>query len=191
MAYYTPITAATTAVTNRFVASVNMANGAYTIANASPAFAGGVQVVATITAVGAADTPGTITIVGTDIKGNALTETVTLAAGGTATSVGVFRTITSITQAGWVINAGNDTIIIGHTAGSCVGGNSTKLLGVIVNTTAASAVVISDSRGTIATLKASIAEGVYLYGPDGIDCTTFCKVATTGANDITLITSGP
>lgn len=188
MAAYTPISAATSAVTNRFVASVNMANGAYTVANASPAFAGGVLIVATITAVTGNDTPGTLTVVGTDLAGNVITEVITLVAGGTATGSRVFRSVTSVTQAGWVINTGNDTIIVGHGAGSIVCGTSGTLYGVVVNTTAAAAVVLSDSVRTIATLKVSIAEGHYLYSP-GADFVGYLKVTTTGANDLTVIHS--
>lgn len=186
MAAYTDINASTAAVTNRFVASVNMANGAYTVANASPTYPGGTRVVATITGVTGNDTPGTIAVVGTDLSGNALTETITLVAGGTATGTRVFRTITSITQAGWVINGGNDTIVVGQEAGAIVCGTSGVLYGVIVNATAAATVVLSDSKGTIATLKASIAEGVYIFGP-GIDCTGYIRCATTSTNDVTVI----
>lgn len=190
MAGYTGIAASTAAVTNRFVVSVNMANGAYTIANASPAWQGGCFVTATITANTGNDTPGSITIVGTGLNGQAVTEVLPLVAAGTATSVNVFRTITSITQAGWVINGGNDTIVIGCAAGSIAANGNGKLYAVVVNTTAAAAVVLSDSGRTIATLKASIAEGHYIYGPVGLDFVGYLKVSTTGANDITVIADG-
>lgn len=188
MAAYTDISASTAAVTNRFVASVNMANGAYTVANANPSYPGGTRIVATITANTGNDTPGTITVVGTDLSGNALSETITLVAAGTATGTRVFRSVTSITQAGWAINGGNDTIVVGQEAGAIVCGTSGTLYGIVVNATAAATVVLSDSKGTIATLKASIAEGVYLYGP-GIDCTGFIRCATTSTNDVTVIAS--
>ena len=189
MAGYTGITASTAAVANRFVASVNMANGAYTLAQTTPPWAqGGCLVTATITGVTGNDTPGSITIVGTGVNGQAVTEVLPLVAAGTATSVNVFKTLTSITQAGWVINGGNDTIVIGAAAGAiCASGNG-KLFGIVVNTTAAAAIVVSDSARTIATLKASIAEGHYLYAPpNGVDFVGYLKVSTTGANDITVI----
>lgn len=188
-ATYTPISASTAAVTNRFVASTSMANGAYTVANASPAWSGGCFVTATITGVTGNDTPGTLAIVGTDLAGNSITETLTLVAGGSATGSKVFRTITSITQAGWVINGGNDTIVVGCAAGSIVCGTSGTLYGVVVNTTAAATVVLSDSKGTIATMKASISEGHYLYGMQGVDFTGYLKVSTTSTNDVTVIAS--
>jgi hypothetical protein len=189
MAAYTGLSASTAAVANRFVVSVNMANGAYVVANPSPAWQGGCRVTATITANTGNDTPGSITIVGTGLNGQPVTEVLPLVAAGTATSVNVFRTITSITQAGWVINGGNDTIVIGCEAGAIVASGNGKLYGVVVNTTAAAAVVLADSARTIATLKASIAEGHYLYGP-GVDFVGFLRVSLTGANDITVIADG-
>lgn len=189
MAGYTGISASTAAVTNRFVASVNMANGAYTVANASPPWQGGCFVVATITANTGNDTPGTITIVGTGLNGQAVTEVLTLAAAGSATSANVFKTITSITQAGWVINGGNDTIVVGCAAGAIVANGNGKLYAVVVNTTVAAAITLSDSARTIATLKASIAEGHYVYGP-GLDFVGYLKVSTTSTNDITVIADG-
>lgn len=185
----TGLSASTAAVTNRFVASTNMANGAYTVANASPPWQGGTRIVATITPVTGNDTPGTITVVGTDLAGNALTEIITLVAGGTATGAKVFRTVTSITQAGWVINTGNDTIVVGCEAGSIVCGTSGTLYAIVVNTTAAAAITVADSVKTIATLKASIAEGHYLYGGLGVDFVGFLRVSLTSTNDITVIAS--
>lgn len=188
MASFTGLAASTAAVTNRFVASVNMANGAYTVANASPTFQGAVNIVATITPVTGNDTPGTITVVGTDLAGNILTEVITLVAGGTATGAKAFRTVTSITQAGWVINVGNDTIVVGHNAGAIVCGTNGILYAVVVNATAAATVVLADSTRTIATLKVSIAEGSYGFGP-GVDFTGFLRVTLTSTNDITVIHS--
>ena len=107
------------AVANRFVVSVNMANGEYTIANPSSADGLARNVVATITAVTGNDTPGSILITGTDANDQPLTETLALVAGGTATGVKAFKTVTSIVQSGWVINTGNDTIVIG--TGNLVG----------------------------------------------------------------------
>ena len=185
---FTPISATTAAVTDRFVTSTNMANGAYTVANASPVWQGGCFVTATITAATGNDTPGTLTLVGTDLAGNAQTEVLTLVAASTATSSKVYRTVTSATQAGWVITGGNDTIVVGCAAGSIACGTSGTVYGIIVNHTAAATVVLSDSARTIATLKASITEGVYNYGT-GIDFTGYLKVATTSTNDVTVIST--
>lgn len=186
---FTGISASTAAVANRFVTSVNMANGAYTVANASPAWQGGCFVTATITPVTGNDTPGTLTIVGTNLAGQAQTEVLTLVAGGTATGTSVFRTITSITQAGWVINVGNDTIVVGCAAGSIVCGSQGTLYAIVINATAAAAITVSDATRTIATLPSSAAVGHYLYGGEGLDFAGYLKVETTSTNNITVIHS--
>jgi hypothetical protein len=190
VATFTNTAASTAAVTNRFVVSVNMANGAYTVANASPTWSGGCLVTATITAVTGNDTPGTLTIVGTGLNGQPLTEVLTLVAAGTATSSKVFRTITSLTQAGWIINTGNDTIVVGCAAGSVAVGGQGKLFGVLVNNSVAAAVTVSDATRTIMTIPASQAAGTfYGFGNDGVEFGGHLKVATTSTNDITLIHS--
>jgi hypothetical protein len=188
MAAYTGLTAATTAAPTRLVTSTNMVVGAYTVANASPTWQGGGLVTITHTAVGAADTLGTVSVVGTDLAGNVRTDVITPIASSVATGVIPFRTVTAITGAGWVINAGNDTVTMGFAAGSIVCGTDGVLFAIVVNTTAASSIVVSDKNNTIATLKASIAEGHYIYG-SGLDFVGYLKVALTGANDITVIAS--
>lgn len=188
MATYTGISAATSAVTNRFVASVNMANGAYTVANASPSFQGACFVVATITAVTGNDTPGSLTIVGKDLNNQDRTEVLALVAGGTATGTVAFRSITSITQSGWTINGGNDTIVVGHGAGSIVCGTAGTLYAIVVNATAAATITVADANRTIATLASSIANGHYVYG-QGVDFAGYLRVTTTSTNDITVVHS--
>lgn len=180
---YTNIAASTAAVTNRFVASANMQNGAYTVANASPAFSGAVLVTVTHTTVAGADTLGTITVVGTDLNGQAITDVITPVAGGLATGVKYFRTVTSVTGAGWTATSTADTIVVGHAAGSYVLVGPGELGAVVVNATAAATVVLSDARGTIATLKASIVENTYEYE---VMVSGYLKVATTSTNDITI-----
>lgn len=100
-------------VNNKIVTSTNMKNGTYTIA-AQPVVPALLSVLAT--AVTGADTMGTITFVGTDACDAVITEEVTPIAGTTVYTTKEFKTVTSATGAGWVINTGNDTIIIG-TAG--------------------------------------------------------------------------
>lgn len=188
-AAFTGITATTAAVANRFVTSTNMINGAYTLANTTPAWQGGAFVTVThsIVAVGT-DVLGTITVVGVDLAGNVRTDVITPLAGAVATGTIPLRTITSITGAGWTIAGGNDTIVVGVAAGSIVCGTDGILYGVVVNATAAATVVLSDSTRTIATLKASIAENAYAYAP-GIDFVGYLKVSTTSTNDITVLHS--
>lgn len=188
LAIATGIAATTVAVTNRYVASTNMKVGAYTLANTTPVWQGGAFVTITHTSVGATDTLGTVAVVGVDIAGNTRTDTITPIADSVATGVIAFRTITSITGAGWVISAGNDTLVVGVQAGAIPCGTGGTLYAIVVNTTAAATVVVSDSVKTIATLKASIAEGHYLYG-QGVDFVGYLRVATTSTNDITVIAS--
>jgi hypothetical protein len=184
---YTNISASTAAVANRIVASANMKVGTYTVANASAAWAAGFLVTVTHTEVGGGvDTLGTITIAGTDLKGQTITDTITPLNGTVATGTKIFRTVTSVTGAGWVIGTGNDTITVGVAAGAYCLGSSGVLKAIVVNTTAAATVVVSDARGTIATLKASIAEHNYVYD---VDVVGYLKVATTSTNDITVIHS--
>jgi hypothetical protein len=191
VATFTNTAASTAAVTNRFVTSVNMANGAYTIANASPTWSGGCLVTATVTANTGNDTVGTLALVGTGLDGRPLTETLTLVAAGTATSSKVFRTITSATQAGWVINGGNDTIVVGCAAGNVAVGSTGKLFGVLINNTVAAAATVSDASRTIITIPASQAAGTfYEFADDGVDFGGRLTVSTTSTNDITVFHSG-
>ena len=187
MAAFTAISASTAAVTNRYVTSTNMKVGAYTLANTTPAWQGGAFVTCShVTVAAGTDTLGTVTIVGVDIAGNVRSEVITPVADSTVTGLIPFRTITSITGAGWVIVGGNDTISFGVAAGAICCGTSGSLYAIAVNTTAAAAVVLSDSVRTIATLKVSIAEGSYLFG-QGTDFVGFLRVSTTSTNDVTVI----
>src|SRR3989304_925635 len=154
---YTNLSPPPAAVANRFVASTNRIGGAYPVANPSPVWAGACLVTVTHTAATGTDTLGTIAIVGTDINNRALTETITPLDGKGATGTTCFRTITTITGAGWAINGGNDTIVVGCAGGAYVATSAGTLRALVVNTTAAATVVLSDQKGTIATLKASIA----------------------------------
>ena len=190
MANYTSISATTAAVTNRFVTSTNMKVGAYTIANPSPVWQGGCFVTITHTTVATGtDTLGTIALVGVGLDGAVQSETITPVADSTATSTKVYRIVTSLTGAGWVIAGGNDTIVAGCAAGSIVCASQGKLYAIHVNATAAATVILSDSARTIATLAASIGNGTYLNPVDGIDFAGYLKVATTSTNDITVIHS--
>lgn len=106
--------AAAALVADGYVASTNMIVGAYTLALTAPTdgHAHGLTLVRTV--VDTADTPGTVVIVGTDLAGEALTETMIPGATGvTVYGTRAFATVTSITGVGWVISAGNDTIVIG------------------------------------------------------------------------------
>jgi hypothetical protein len=184
----TNIAATTAAVTNRLVTTVDMKVGTYTLANASAVWQGGFLVTATVTAVDTADTMGTLAVVGKDLHGNALSETLTPVAGETVTGTSVFKSITSITGAGWIIDAveGNeDTIVIGVAAGSYMAVGAGLLHSVVVNNTVAAAIVLSDKAGTLFTIPASQAAGTeYLYDVPWVG---WLKMATTSTNDVTAI----
>jgi len=95
-----------------YVASVDMKVGAYTLAHTAPD-CGARNVTVTQTATDAEDTNGTIVIVGTDLAGNAITETLTPNDGATVAGAKCFATITSITGVGWVTAGGKDKVTLG------------------------------------------------------------------------------
>jgi hypothetical protein len=96
---------------DKIVTSTNMKVGTYTVA-AQPDVPRNITVKRT--AVGAADTGGTIVVAGTNYNDAVISETFTVGADGvTVTGAKAFKTVTSVTGAGWVIGEGNDTIIVG------------------------------------------------------------------------------
>lgn len=178
------LAAATGAVANQFVTSTNMKVGAYTLANSGAMPTEGARkITVTHTAVTGNDTLGTIEVAGYDLAGQAITETITPAAGTVATGTKWFRSVTSVTGAGWVINSGNDTITVGCAAGVIVAEGDCVLHSVVVNTAAAGAVTISDVNGTIAVLKSSIVEGDYPYD---VRCSGYLAVSAAAATDLTI-----
>lgn len=104
---------------DRIVTSTDMKVGAYAIA-AQPDVPRNITV--TQTAGDTEDTNGTIVVVGTDIAGNAITETLTPKAGATVAGAKAFKTVTSVTGVGWVVDgveATKDTVTVG--VGSLIG----------------------------------------------------------------------
>lgn len=95
---------AATADVDYFVVSVDMKVGAYTLAHTTMPGNVARNVTVTQTAVGTEDTNGTVVVVGTDLAGNAITETLTPNDGATVAGTKAFRTITSITGVDWVID---------------------------------------------------------------------------------------
>ncbi len=102
-------------VVDRYFASAAMHNGAYAVANSGLPGDGLAHVVTCAeTAVDVEDTNGTLAIVGQDIDGNPISETITPDAGVTVSTTKAFKKVTSITGAGWAQGgAGADTIVIG------------------------------------------------------------------------------
>jgi hypothetical protein len=102
---------------DRFVVSVAMKVGAYTLAATTmPEATVARKLLITVTRVDADDTMGTLEIVGTDMAGQALSETIAPVANGVVRTVNAFKTVTAITGADWVRNGAGgteDTIKIG------------------------------------------------------------------------------
>jgi hypothetical protein len=187
---FTNTAATTAAVANRYVTSTNMKVGAYTLANTTPVWSGAGLVTVTHTSVTGDDTLGTIVVVGVDLSGQTRTDTITPLAGTVATGTIPFRTITSVTGVGWVINVGNDTLVVGVAAGNIACGSQGTLQGVLVNNTVATAFSVADASRTIITVPASQAAGTYYNFGDGVDFGGFLKVLTTSTNDVTVIHTG-
>ena len=104
--------------TDWYVVSADMKVGAYTLAHTAPDV-GARNVTVTQTAVGTEDTNGTIVVVGKDLAGNTITETLTPDAGKTVAGTKAFAEITSITGAGWAVDASEskaDKITVGFGA---------------------------------------------------------------------------
>jgi hypothetical protein len=184
---YTRFSAAPAASANRFVTSVSMQNGAYTLANTTMPTAGARKITVTHTAVSTVDTLGIITVTGTNIAGNTISEAITPLNGTTATGTKLFATVSSVVGSGWTAVAGADSVTVGCDATQAVLDGGGSLHAVIVNTTAAGTVTLADSKGTIAVLKASIAEGTYVYDIDVNQLT----VTQTAGSDITVVHSAP
>jgi hypothetical protein len=91
-----------------FVVSVDMKVGAYTLAHTAPD-CGARNVTVTQTKTDTEDTNGTIVIVGTDLAGNVITETLTPNHGDTVAGAKAFATITSITGVGWAVDGAEGT----------------------------------------------------------------------------------
>jgi hypothetical protein len=187
------IAAAPAAVVDRFVVSTHMVVGTYGApanAGAMPT-AGARHVTIKRTFDGAADVAGTITVTGTDLSGQTISEILTPSAVDATLVTGTkwFKTVTAVTGTGtpgWSIVAGNDTIEVGCDASHVVGTGSGVLKSIVVNATAAGAVTIADATGTIAVLKASIAEGVYEF-----ECnwSGYLSVLPADASDLTIVHS--
>ena len=107
------LTLLTAADVDKIVTTVSMKNGAYDIA-AQPAIPARVSVTATAGAT--ADTLGIVTFVGTNMLDEVISEVITPVAGSTVYGELYFKTVTTATGSGWVIDAvegTNDTITVG------------------------------------------------------------------------------
>lgn len=183
----TNIATTTSASANRFVTSTNMKVGAYTLAATTMPTGGARRVTVTHTTNTGTDTLGTIVVVGKGLAGDTITDTITPVADSTATGTKAFKTITSVTGAGWVISGGNDTITVGCDAPARVVDGAGTLRGIVIVTTTASTIVIADASGTLVTLPASIAVGSYLYYD--LAFSGYLSFTLNGASNVVVIHS--
>jgi len=99
---------------NRFVTSASMKVGAYTVANGTVGDGSARAVTVTHTIQDTLDTLGTITVTGTDLGGNIISDVITPSNGITVSGVKAFKTVTSVVGAGWVIGGTTaDLITVG------------------------------------------------------------------------------
>ena len=177
---------------DRFLTVVDMAVGSYApIANAGvmPEANTARLVTATRTVVGAADTPGTLIVTGTNLAGETITETLTVGAHGVlVTGTKWFRTVTDVVGVGWVIAEGNDTITVGCAADAIIAEGSGTLHGVQINTTAAGAITITDGGGLSIVLPASVAVGTFYHWD--ANWTGYLRVVMAAASNVTVLHSG-
>jgi hypothetical protein len=191
---HTHIAAAPVSDADGYLHAVNMKVGAYVLDHTSPGLTGQARhVTCTRTrdgGVGTEDAPGTIVIVGKDLAGSTITETLTPGAHTVVvTGTKFFASITSATGVDWVIDApaGEDHLEIGFDAECAVATGSGTLHAIAVNTTAAGIITIADAGGTIAVLAASITEGLYEFD---VNYSGFLRVEPAAASDITILHSG-
>jgi hypothetical protein len=188
---YTHLNAAIVGDADRWVASANMKVGAYTLLNsgANPTPGTARKVTLARTVAGAADTPGTIVIVGKNLAGQTITESMIPGAHGvTVTSTNWFASITSVTGVGWVIGEANDTIVVGIDGNYLIVAEGTGTLhSITINTTAAGSITLADAKGTIGVLPANATVGQYLYG---LGYSGYLRCELVAASDVTVVHTG-
>jgi hypothetical protein len=179
---------------DRFVTVANgvMKNSAYTLTATLTQPEANTARLITIThatvAAGTDNPLGTVTIVGTNLAGQSITEVCVPVADATTTYTKWFATVVSVTGAGWTAVGGSDTITVGCAANAIIAEGSGVLHGIQINTTAAGTITVSDSVGTIAVLPASVAVGTfYLWD---VAWTGYLRIVMAAASNITVLHSG-
>lgn len=159
---------------DRFVVSTDMKVGAYTVANASPTDGLARNVVVTVTPVSTLDTMGTVTITGTDVAGDTISEVITPASG-VVTGLRAFKTVTGAVGAGWVVAAGADQIKIGF-------GN---LIGLPAHLRGQ---YLEAAQGFVAFVAGAVVAATWVYNAEISKCTIDASAATyDGAKDLTAL----
>jgi len=167
------------AIDNRIVASTNMKVGAYTVA-AQPYVPSKITVKST--AVGTADTMGTVAIHGIDNNDIPRTETLTLVSNATVTTENIFKTILSVTGAGWVIDAGNgnDTIKVGTAEVKANPAHCFCMIQALVDT------VVAAQEDVTGTLNANLA-GLTKIPAGATVCGKFASITLTSGEAIAYL----
>jgi hypothetical protein len=191
---WTNLAAATAAAdTDRFIAVTDMKRGDYgaPLVAAMPEAGTARHVTITLIRNNAVDTTlGVVTITGTNLGGEVITEVITPLDNATATGTKWFMTVTAVLGGQtWVKDAGAaDSIQVGCGAAAIIAQGTGTLHGIQINTTAAATIVVSDATGTIATLPANVAVGTF-YRWD-VTFGGFLSVALGGASDVTVLHTG-
>lgn len=178
----------TGASTDSVVASVDVANGAQTLLQTTLKHARNLTM--TITDANASISAGKLTVVGTDINGDALSEVFTLPTTGTATVTGTeeFKTITSATVSSLAGAEAGDTITVGEGNTYQISIDPVCLESITIGETAAGAITVIDgtsgSTANVATLKSSIAEQTFKFEAE---CRVGLRVIMASTSKITLI----
>ncbi len=174
------------ATVGAIVASVDIANGAQTIA-AQPDYPRIINI--TVTNTNNDITAGTVTVTGTSIRGVVVTESLNLANAFTLTGTTIFASVTSVVVAGLTGASAGDTLTVdtGDTAQLTLG--RTTLVSAIVGSGASQVgkyQFIDNTTGTttnIAELKQAIAAGVYEFN---CSIAVGLRVVVSGATPITI-----
>lgn len=175
------------ATTGAIVASVDIANGAQTIA-AQPDFPRTINI--TVTNTNADITAGIVTVSGTDISGKTVSQSLDLSAAFTLTGTIVFKTVASVVVTGLIGATAGDSITVdtGGTVQLTLG--RTTLISAVVGSGASQVgkyQFINNNSGTttnVAELKQGVAAGVYEFNCSiGIGL----RVVISGATPLTVI----
>jgi len=174
------------ATSNYIVASVAIANGAQTIAH-QPDVPRNITI--TVTDANASIDAGTVTVTGTDISGNPVSEVMTMPANLTKTGTKTFKKITSVVVASLHGQEAGDTIVVGIGANAQLTIGATHLVSAVITGGAGTSgpyTIIDGTSGTtgnVAVLKAGVREQTYPY-----DCMlgSGLRVVVAGTESVTI-----
>lgn len=187
----THFSAATAAVTNRFVTSEAMKAAAYTLANAGAMPTAGARLVTIrrdVTNAAPDTVTGGVTIVGKDLLGATVSETLAVGADTvTVTGTTYFASVTSVTgNVGWVKGGADpDNFICGCAAAAIVATGSGTIRGLFVNTAAAGTVTVADATGTLFIVPSNQAAGTFYEW--SANFVGYLSITAAAATDITVM----